>query len=49
MKKVMLFAAFIFVFSSCSFETLQCHSYGNTNHKTSHGHKAQFKYTKKRI
>ncbi len=35
--------------TGCSFETFQCHSYGNTNHTTKHGHKAQTKYVKKRI
>lgn len=49
MKKVMLFAAFVLVLSSCSFESYHCHSYGNTNHTTKHGQKAQMKYHKKRI
>jgi hypothetical protein len=33
--------------SSCSFETYECHAYGNTNNSTKHGNKAQTHYAKK--
>jgi len=35
--------------TSCSFEGYQCPSYGNTNHMTKHGNKAQSRYIKKHI
>jgi hypothetical protein len=46
MKKVVVFILMVMVMASCSFETLQCHSYGHTNQKTKHGGKAQAKYHK---
>ncbi|MFZ6000789.1 MAG: lipoprotein [Bacteroidota bacterium] len=49
MKKLIFFSLIVVLLASCSFETYQCHSYGNTNHITKHGHKAQGKYTKRRI
>lgn len=44
---LMLSLGMIISLSSCSFETYQCHSYGNTNLQTKHGSKAQSNYAKK--
>ncbi len=49
MKKVVLFVVLAAILTSCSFESYQCHSYGQTNNHTKHGLKSQYKYTKRRI
>ncbi|WP_160118576.1 hypothetical protein [Chryseotalea sanaruensis] len=46
-KSALLFIAALFILSSCSLESFQCHSYGHTNKVTKHGMKAQNKYQKK--
>ncbi len=49
MKTLIFVIIAALMLTSCSFETYQCHSYGNTNHSTKHGAKAQTKYYKKHI
>ncbi len=49
MKKVFLFVVLAAILTSCSLETYQCHSYGQTNNHTKHGLKSQSKYSKRRI
>lgn len=49
MKKLILFLLVAATLSSCTFENYRCHSYGNTNGYTKHGHKAQKSYGKRRI
>ena len=50
MKKTILFVILVAIFTSCTMETYQCHSYGNTNRNTKHGVKSQARYnTKHRI
>lgn len=48
MKTLIFIIIAAIMLTSCSFESYQCHSYGNTNHSTKHGNKAQNKYYKKK-
>jgi uncharacterized protein YxeA len=47
MKKVILFILACIILTSCSFETYQCHSYGQTNNYTHRGVKSQGRYAAK--